>query len=265
MNDNLSGFISSRKEHLISMINRIEKELKYAPPGSLNIAHCRNTTQYYMYKGRNEKPEYISVSNTELIQRLAQKDYHKLVLICARRELSYLNRLDADYPGTRPEDAYDTLSKERQDLVVPIVQSNEEYAKEWENEEYCGNSYHPEYKRYKTSKGEMVRSKSECIIADHLFKKGIPYRYEAPLWLESKGTTVYPDFTVLNVRTREVFYHEHFGMMSDPRYSTDAIAKIQNYQRSGFFLGETLIASYETNEDTLDLDILDQTIDRYYL
>lgn len=189
MNDSIGGFINSRKEYLTSMITRIEKELKYAPAGSLNIAHCRNNTQYYMYKGRNEKPEYISVSNTELIHRLAQKDYNKLVLICAKNELSYLKRLEADYSGLKPEDVFDTLSDDRKGIVIPIVQSNEDYAKEWESEEYEGSSYHAAYKRYKTSKGEMVRSKSECIISDH-----------------SNSSLLNTDFSFLKVNTVRRFF-----------------------------------------------------------
>lgn len=52
-----------------------------------------------------------------------------------------------------------------------------------------------------------MRSKSEVIIADLLNKEGIPYRYEFPLYLK-EFNTVYPDFTILNVRKRKEIYWE---------------------------------------------------------
>ena len=56
---------------------------------------------------------------------------------------------------------------------------------------------------YYTYKGERVRSKSEMIIANELFRNNIPYKYELPIELENwnKKVTIYPDFTVLNKRT----------------------------------------------------------------
>ena len=39
-----------------------------------------------------------------------------------------------------------------------------------------------------------------------------------------------PDFVLLNKRTRQEFYFEHFGMMDNPEYSSKAIHKIEMYQ-----------------------------------
>ncbi len=52
-----------------------------------------------------------------------------------------------------------------------------------------------------THKGERVRSKSEVIIANLLYKYQIPYRYEFPLTIKDFGIT-YPDFLILNVRKK---------------------------------------------------------------
>ena len=37
---------------------------------------------------------------------------------------------------------------------------------------------------------------------------------------------IHPDFTVLNVRTREILYWEHLGMMDNKEYIESALAKI---------------------------------------
>ena len=66
----------------------------------------------------------------------------------------------------------------------------------------------PEHLKYSTEKGELVRSKSELLIADMYYSLGIPYKYEAGVKLRG-GIVRYPDFTLLRVRDRKEFYHEH--------------------------------------------------------
>ena len=50
-----------------------------------------------------------------------------------------------------------------------------------------------DYLIHRTTRGEMMRSKSEVIIADHLANNGIEYGYEQPLTI--RDVTKYPDFT----------------------------------------------------------------------
>ena len=72
---------------------------------------------------------------------------------------------------------------------------------------------------------------------------------------------VFPDFKLLNKRTRKTIYWEHFGMMDDPDYLDTAIQKIQRYARSGIFLGDTLIVTFETSRrplSTKDIELLIQ-------
>jgi hypothetical protein len=48
---------------------------------------------------------------------------------------------------------------------------------------------------HRTERGELVRSKSELVIADKLYARGIDYAYEQPLVLPN-GHIRYPDFTI---------------------------------------------------------------------
>ena len=68
------------------------------------------------------------------------------------------------------------------------------------------------YLIHRTSRGEMVRSKSEVIIADHLANNGVEYGYEQPLTI--KGVTKYPDFTIEDMESGLTFYWEHCGMLA---------------------------------------------------
>jgi hypothetical protein len=73
-----------------------------------------------------------------------------------------------------------------------------------------------EYLIHRTSRGEMVRSKSEVIIADHLALRGLDYAYEQPLTID--GVTKYPDFTIEDAESGWSFYWEHCGMLHVPTY-----------------------------------------------
>ena len=69
---------------------------------------------------------------------------------------------------------------------------------------------------YLTENGELVRSKSEWIIADKLKAAGIKYQYEQPLVLD--GVERLPDFTIRDEDAGAVWYWEHNGMLSDDEY-----------------------------------------------
>ena len=70
---------------------------------------------------------------------------------------------------------------------------------------------------HQTERGELVRSKSEVIIADHLNRKRINYRYEEQLKL---GEDIrIPDFTFEDDDTGITYYWEHCGMLFDPEYA----------------------------------------------
>lgn len=64
--------------------------------------------------------------------------------------------------------------------------------------------------------GDMVRSKSEVIIANLLQQAGIPFTYEEPLYAED-GSFFLPDFT-LRIGG-EKYYWEHWGMMWNGGYA----------------------------------------------
>ena len=110
-----------------------------------------------------------------------------------------------------------------------------------------------------TDRGERVRSKSEKIIADKLYRENIPYRYEYPLEIPYVGT-IYPDFTILDEVNRRNIIFEHFGLMNDESYANNAIFKLQTYAREGYILGDNLFVTMETSERPLDSRMVDGII-----
>ena len=84
---------------------------------------------------------------------------------------------------------------------------------------------------HRTARNEMVRSKSEVIIADHLSNKGVEYGYEQPLTID--GVTKYPDFTIEDAESGQTFYWEHCGMLHVPAYRRRWEEKLSWYKKHG--------------------------------
>ena len=86
---------------------------------------------------------------------------------------------------------------------------------------------------HQTRRGEAVRSKSEVIIADMLFSKGLPdYAYERPL-VAADGSTRYPDFTIEDAESGTTVYWEHLGLLHDPVYRERWERKLGWYRDNG--------------------------------
>lgn len=198
---------------------------------------------------------------------MCQKSYDKKILGAARKELKKLINFRDDYihtiKGKRCEEIFAKLSDAKKQYVDPVEWTDEEYIRQWLKAEYKRKGFRENAPEYYTDSGERVRSKSEVLIAHALMKHKVPYRYEYPLLLNGYGY-VYPDFTVLNVRTRKELYFEHLGMMDDAEYSKKALQKIILYEKNGIFPGDKLVLTYETSENPLDIRLLDTIIEHYF-
>jgi hypothetical protein len=114
-----------------------------------------------------------------------------------------------------------------------------------------------EYLIHRTARGEMVRSKSEVIIANALAATGVDYAYERPLTIE--GATKYPDFTVEDMESGQTFYWEHCGMLHVPSYRRRWEEKLGWYRAHGILPREegggengTLITTRDEPNGSID-------------
>jgi len=112
---------------------------------------------------------------------------------------------------------------------------------------------------YRTERGELVRSKSEWIIADKLHAAGIDYQYEQPLPLGEVER--FPDFTIVDDDTGSTWYWEHNGMLSNDEYRKRWERKLEAYRKQGILplsegVGEkgTLLITEEKKGYGLDAD-----------
>ena len=118
---------------------------------------------------------------------------------------------------------------------------------------------------HRTSRREMVRSKSEVIIADLLAANGIDYAYEQALPIGS--TTKYPDFTIEDMESGDNYYWEHCGMLHVPQYRRRWEEKLAWYRANKILPSEegggergTLILTQDGSNGSIDAANIDQLI-----
>lgn len=262
--------IAKRKAILVRQISLKTKALAKAPAGYLRILSGRGKNQYYQVLPGNGKkgiPVYLSKKDLKLAKKLAQKAYDKKVLHAAERELKAWNMLAAFFPEHTVEEVYATLSPARQALVVPVIETDEEFRAKWEAVTYQPGYIRADAPVFMTDRGERVRSKSEQLIANLLYRLGIPYRYEYPVELEVDGRkkTWRPDFMILDVKQRKEYYLEHFGMLDDTsedNYARNAFWKMKVYEANGIYEGKNILYSFETSRAPLDISYVEMKLRR---
>jgi ATP-dependent exoDNAse (exonuclease V) alpha subunit len=122
-----------------------------------------------------------------------------------------------------------------------------------------------------TRRGDTVESKSEVIIADLLYSKGIEdYLYGAKL-VAPDGTFRYPDFTIDDAATGQRVYWEHLGMLHDPDYRARWETKLKWYKAQdilpyddGGGSGGTLLTTRDDEQGGIDSEQLEQVVDEVF-
>jgi len=123
---------------------------------------------------------------------------------------------------------------------------------------------------HRTRRGESVRSKSEVIIADLLYSKGLDYLYERPLQGKD-GSVRFPDFIIEDVESGITVYWEHLGMMADPYYRHRWEQKQRWYRDQGIVVWEkgggpngTLVTSQDSDRGGIDSGAIERLIDEVF-
>ncbi|MBQ7767125.1 MAG: hypothetical protein IJ397_09805 [Lachnospiraceae bacterium] len=247
-------------QELIELEEQAKRYVKFAPEGKLRCAINKGCYQYYIGK------EYQGKKKRNLVEKIAQKEYNLQLLGCIKKQILALENLLVTLEKYRLDEVYAKLHPARKQLVKPYIKPLENMKEEFEKLEYKGKGFaEDDTTAYYTEKGERVRSKSEKIIADTLYRRGILYHYELPLELKYRNRiiVVYPDFTVLNKRTGKKYILEHLGMMDKMSYSENAMQKIDMYEKNGILLGDGLIITHETTGNPLDINVLERYIERF--
>jgi len=226
--------------------------------GRLRISYSKEHPQYFLVtKETGKSGRYLKRAESNLIKQLAQQDYDRKVYALARRWRSALLDAMQSFPTEYPSEVY-RKTPFRRELIEEKVLTDEEYVKDWQNQPYDVLVYNEHEKKFSTNRGEKVRSKSEKIIADLLYDRKIPYRYEPSVDLPAnryrREHRVYPDFVLLDVKRRREVILEHFGMVSKEEYANQMLRKMRDFAAAGYVLGHTLLVTLESDVVPFDVD-----------
>ena len=250
-------------DELDILIKYIEKNPVIEVQGRLVCCSGGNTTRFYQISDDGKK-EYLGSDNKDQIKALARKSHFVKMLKTAKRERANIERcmkiLKSEQQMADIDEVYPSLHKAVRDLTGPFACSDDGFAITWLKRNKRLRNQKLLNGQFKTLEGEYVKSKSEVIIADRLTFNGIPYVYEASAVLDDWTSTKYPDFKILNKRTRTEYYWEHLGRMGDEEYAASNQAKIEQFAKNGIILGKNLILSVECKERPLSTEYVDRII-----
>lgn len=164
-----------------------------------------------IYTGITRAKTYLTI--------FAQEDISSFLTVL-RKECSFLNKINSSIFEFNP---------------LPI---------EW----LFMTDWYEEGKIHETLSDYMVQSKSEVIIANILYDRSIPFKYDVPLFA-SDGTFYRPDFTI--TWKGEDWYLEHVGHLDLPRYRKHWEEKEKWYQKN---FPDKLIKTFESGSLSKDIE-----------
>lgn len=236
-----------------------EQQLAVLPEGKLKLV----TVKGKRYYRRLEDGEYIYIGNRDQtgVRDLQQRRFWETMLkhVKANQRLmeDYLRR----YRTTDPAAVMASLPKVYQNEDFPSFPNSFDFAK-WEVEAYEKSDVRPDKLQHRTLKGDMVRSKSEAIIANLLYDRRIPYRYEENLVLGNE--LIAPDFKIA-VRTENRFkLLEHCGMISDPIYREKFKRRLEQYILNGYMPWRDVFFTFDDIDGNIDTQAIQRMIETYF-
>jgi len=264
--------IEARITELEEVLKTKQFAVKKNPSGLVRIVRRGKALLFYKRSSPSDaQGTYMPRSQEKLAHTLIQNDYDKKTIPAIEAEIKELKDFLKTYKEKCSNTVYQNLASTRREVVTPLTMDDEQYAAVWLKVEYRHKKFAEDVPPLFTDNNEQVRSKSEVIIANALKVAGVPYRYEFTLLMDRNPEVevdtdfchLHPDFYCLNLRTRQEFAWEHFGMMDDPEYAARATEKLGLYAENGFFPGKNLIITMETSVKPLSSKLLKSLIKTY--
>ena len=252
--------LMSRRKSLAHLVIELKNSAGFQAGAVIHTKKHGSGFQYY--KRENGSEIYIPASEKDSLRPLLQAEYDQKALAAAEKEIRMIDKYMAFVSAEGTEHVYRGMAEGKRPLITPVILTDEECLAKWNAMQFIPKVFEPGSREQRSMKGEYVTSKSEELIANALYVQGIPYHYEKPLSLD-QNLTVYPDFTIFDVKTRKVFYWEHLGLMDKESYAIKAVRKLRSYAAAGIWPGDRLILTFETASQPLNSAYVQNTIDKY--
>ena len=232
----------------------------------------RSALAYYdVIRKDSGKKTYLGGEKHEQVLAIKRYRYAGKALEVLDRDIELLDSLVRNY--IQPD--YDTINSllpatYRTDLRSPGLSTASmppeavEWKKRLEAEKAKYPPYKPEQLKHPAMDGTMMRSKSEVIIANMLIQAGIPFVYEAPLFINGKN--VLPDFTILSlIDLKTEIIIEHQGMIFVDEYANKFIRSLRLFLQTDWIPNKNIFFTFDNAQETIDpgqvLSILRKYVD----
>ena len=228
------------------------------------LACCRTHGKETFLHTSQSNGKYIRTvvgKDSDMLKALARKEYLNRTIKVLKNNVAVLSKaaeklqpMDVDYLREKMLKPYRSLPDEyffKGLFDRPGINQADQYIEgikrhvEWAKEPYEKSTYKPERRKYPTSAGFKVRSKSEQSIVEQLVNYGVPFRYEEVIWINNWPYS--SDFTFRD-RGKNKFYWEHAGMMDIPVYKNKHEHKMKTFEGIGIVPWKNLIVTYDVDE-----------------
>jgi hypothetical protein len=243
-NSSVDGYVANGE---VGCVANTTKGMKRASD-SLDVRFSTQPGLTYRYY-RPEVDEHLELAYAITVHKAQGSDFEIVFLILPQKARTFSREL-----------LYTGLTRFRKKLVLLIekdVTPLKIFRKMQESETLLRNTNlftpivrpegiklpYPERLIHRTLTGEMVRSKSEVVVANVLTKLGIDYKYEEPLEVAPHDFRL-PDFTI-SFRGK-TSYWEHLGMLNLESY------KQEWEQKKAWYEKHKLTAKVITSQDGPD-------------
>ena len=260
MNEMMKETMLNEYVRLSDLIEELTASLKRLPKGTFYSSRNRKYTRWYQYV--NGKSISIRKSDKAFAQALATATFLRMQLKEAQEMMDATKAYIRNMGSTNSEAFLETHEELRK--MLNHAQPLSDTVRQWANAPY--QKFTKPYKGtlYQTYKGDLVKSQAEKEIANALFLAGIPYRYECAISFDGGRTYYYPDFTIMDPRTGNIFLWEHFGMEELNYYRNNNADKMYTYFLAGYIPGKNLICTSSSEENRLTPDMIRKLIDYYF-
>jgi hypothetical protein len=182
-------------------------------------------------------PRQGRLMTRELLYTALTRARHRLVLLVEGRDASFLYDLAKQSETARRNTNLFTAGLRRDQDAIPYA----------------------EHLIHRTTRDELVRSKSELAIANFLASEGLPYQYERRIEGTEAPGRLLPDFSFIT-DAGDIVIWEHLGMLNRDDYRRGWEWKRQWYAQNGYREGETLFTTSES--PGLDMNVVREVASR---
>ncbi len=256
----IKDYVQSDLEYQENLQKKYNQLMKNAPEGRLTTTTTNGKTYYYKVVGNQRV--YLGDGFHAEVKNLQRKYFAAESLKRIEKNKPLLKSVLKKYHSLDTEDIIDALPQAYKPLnpsVFSMVSGTS--ARQWGSQEYSKNTAYPKGLTHRTLKGDLVRSKSEVIIANALFSKNIEYHYEEVL--EIDGHSIAPDFLIRSKGQQGDKIWEHFGLIGQQSYLDSCLWKIRLYLENGYRPWEDVIFTFDDQYGNINAAVISQIISSF--